>query len=128
MSGVQPPAENSEYPEQKHAGAVGFGPEYGKGASTGDKFAGMKEEVKGKILHKPDLVEHGRELRSGVVKKKQMEDDDSNPFQSAQDSQDEDQKTDAHQEVRAATTAPAGTQEGQRQAQGQNTDNVAVIE
>ena len=42
MSGVQSPAQspaqesgsepNGGYPEQRHAGAVGYGPEYGKGA------------------------------------------------------------------------------------------------
>ena len=104
MSGVQSPAQspaqqsgsepNGGYPEQRHAGAVGYGPEYGKGAvnyhctkymhamltvmhgqSTGDKLTGMKEEVKGKIFHKPELVEHGHELRTGALKQKQMQED-----------------------------------------------------
>lgn len=35
----------------------------------------MKEEVKGKLFRKPDLVEHGREMRTGELKKKQQEDD-----------------------------------------------------
>ncbi|KAI0718954.1 hypothetical protein C8T65DRAFT_637544 [Cerioporus squamosus] len=114
------PESNDGYPEQKHAGAVGYGPEYGKGAGTGDKITGMKEEVKGKLFHKPDLVQHGQEMRTGALKKRQME-EDSNPFQSAKEqSGDQQKKADAHQEVQAATTAPEGTQNAERQAQGQN--------
>ncbi|KAI0635200.1 hypothetical protein C8Q77DRAFT_1156521 [Trametes polyzona] len=78
------PSNNGGYPEQKHAGAVGYGPEYGKGATTGDKLTGLKDEVKGKVFRKPDLVEHGRELRTGEYKKKQQE-DDMNPFGTAKD-------------------------------------------
>lgn len=39
----------------------------------------MKEEVKGKLFRKPDLVEHGREMRTGELKKKQQEDDVRTP-------------------------------------------------
>ncbi|KAI0646320.1 hypothetical protein C8Q79DRAFT_661102 [Trametes meyenii] len=77
-----PQGDQNAYPEQRHAGAVGYGPEYGKGVSTGDKLTGYKEEVKGKILRKPDLVEHGRELRTGELKKKQQE-EDFDPFGTA---------------------------------------------
>ena len=31
-SGAGAGGNNDDYPEQKHAGAVGYGPEYGKGA------------------------------------------------------------------------------------------------
>ncbi|KAI8970914.1 hypothetical protein BD414DRAFT_501589 [Trametes punicea] len=72
-----------EYPEQRHAGAVGYGPEYGKGASTGDKLMGLKDEMKGKVLRKPDLVEHGREMRTGELKKKQQEEQNFDPFNTA---------------------------------------------
>ncbi|OJT07036.1 hypothetical protein TRAPUB_2067 [Trametes pubescens] len=78
------PGDESGYPEQRHAGAVGYGPEYMKGATTGDKLAGIKEEVKGKLFRKPDLVEHGREMRTGELKKKQQE-DDANPFANAKE-------------------------------------------
>ena len=93
-SGASPsPTDNhSEYPPQRHAGAVGYGPEYGKGAvclsvffgptstneyqqSTGDKLEGLKEELKGKIMHEPDLVQHGHDLRTGELKRKAFEDD-----------------------------------------------------
>ncbi|RDX51897.1 hypothetical protein OH76DRAFT_1400796 [Lentinus brumalis] len=130
MSGAQSPVSpapqqsqtepNDGYPEQKHAGAVGYGPEYGKGASTGDKITGYKEELKGKLFHKPELVQHGHEMRTGALKNNAME-EDNNPFQTAKESSgDSEKNADAHEEVQAATTAPAGTQKAERQAQGQN--------
>ncbi|KAH8103405.1 hypothetical protein BXZ70DRAFT_727875 [Cristinia sonorae] len=68
------------YPEQKHAGAVGLGPEYGKGASGGDKLTGWKEEIEGKILHNPAKAQHGKDMRTGELKKRQKEEDDKKPF------------------------------------------------
>jgi len=65
-----------------HTGAVGLGPNYHKGPTTGEKFTGMKEEIKGKVLRKPDVVEHGHQLRSGELKR-QEEENDTNPFQAA---------------------------------------------
>ncbi|KAJ3486633.1 hypothetical protein NLI96_g4108 [Meripilus lineatus] len=56
-----------DYPEQRHAGAVGLGPEYGKGASTGDQLQGWKEEIVGKITHNDDKVQHGHDLRTGEI-------------------------------------------------------------
>ncbi|CDO70104.1 hypothetical protein BN946_scf184806.g31 [Trametes cinnabarina] len=137
------------YPEQKHAGAVGYGPEYNKGATTGDKIEGLKEEVKGKILRKPDVVEHGRELRTGELKKKQQE-NDSNPFDNAKDDKSEQSAggnaglnhppsgpdsseaskpnpADKGAREQAATTAPEGTEKGERQKSMGNTDKVAYI-
>ncbi|KAH7890438.1 hypothetical protein F5I97DRAFT_1782375, partial [Phlebopus sp. FC_14] len=63
----------SIYPPQRHAGAVGLGPEYGKGTGFGETLAGLQEQIKGKILRKPELVEHGRERRTGELKKKERE-------------------------------------------------------
>ncbi len=78
---------DNEYPPQLHAGAVGYGPDYGKGAvccfsidmlcvlikdctkGFEDKLQGLKEELKGKMLHKPELIQHGHELRTGEAKK-----------------------------------------------------------
>jgi len=70
------------YPEQRHAGAVGLGPEYGKGASGGDKIAGWKEEIVGKILRNPEKVQHRKEVRTGELKKREQEEEDEkeNPF------------------------------------------------
>ncbi|KAI0729200.1 hypothetical protein C8Q72DRAFT_778626 [Fomitopsis betulina] len=66
-------AENGSdgYPEQRHAGAVGLGPEFGRGVTTGDKIEGYKEELKGKILRKPDVVQHGHDLRTGELKRRE---------------------------------------------------------
>jgi hypothetical protein len=73
-----------EYPEQKHAGAVGLGPEYGKGLPVDEKLKGLKEEVEGKIIHNPELAEKGKERRTGELKKKKEREDDShNPFNTA---------------------------------------------
>ncbi|KAF8905086.1 hypothetical protein CPB84DRAFT_1960637 [Gymnopilus junonius] len=44
-----PPLES--YPEQKHAGKVGYGPNYHSGATLEDKIEGLKDELKGKITH-----------------------------------------------------------------------------
>lgn len=90
---TDPTAADNTYPPQRHAGAVGYGPEYGKGTvrrpsintlcvsligcmkGTSDKLQGLKEEFKGKLLHKPELVQHGRELRTGELKRKENEAD-----------------------------------------------------
>ncbi|EJF67162.1 hypothetical protein DICSQDRAFT_47591 [Dichomitus squalens LYAD-421 SS1] len=124
---TQSSTEDSAYPPQRHAGAVGYGPEYGKGAGTSDKLQGFQEEVKGKVLRKPDLVQHGHEMRTGQLKKKQLQDDfggDGGPFAKAGGKDDEEDATssDSKQEVQAATTAPEGTDKADRQQQGQNTD------
>ncbi|GBE84399.1 predicted protein [Sparassis crispa] len=76
-----PPAPDNGYPEQRHAGAVGYGPEYGKGAGPGDKFQGLFEEAKGKVLRKPDVAQHGRDLRTGMLKQREKEQDNAeDPF------------------------------------------------
>ena len=84
---------DADYPPQLHAGAVGLGPEFGKGAvrtnpslrapqilvdklspvqTIGEKIDGMKEEIKGKVKHDPELVQHGRDQRTGELKRKEM--------------------------------------------------------
>ncbi|OJA16438.1 hypothetical protein AZE42_03804 [Rhizopogon vesiculosus] len=68
-------------PPQRHAGAVGLGPAYHQGPGFGDKLVGLEEEIKGKIMKKPELVEQGRERRTGALKQKELEQDDKNdPF------------------------------------------------
>ena len=42
---------------------------------TGDKLKGYEEELKGKILRKPDIAQHGHDLRTGELKRKQLEAD-----------------------------------------------------
>lgn len=40
--------------------------------SMQEKIGGWKQEIEGKVKHDPKLVEHGRDLRTGEVKRKEM--------------------------------------------------------
>ncbi|KAG0697471.1 hypothetical protein DFH29DRAFT_946396 [Suillus ampliporus] len=83
QSASEPSSTNdSQLPPQRHAGAVGLGPAYNQGVGLGDKISGLQEEIKGKITKNPELVEHGREKRSGALKKKEQKEQDvkENPF------------------------------------------------
>jgi len=155
------------YPPQIHAGAVGLGPDYGaqQRATAGDKIQGYKEEIAGKITRNHDKVQHGKEMRTGELKKKQHEhDDQANPFGNAADG-DKDKKpeeptggpnttnegredvqgnaaqnsvtgkrgpqthpTEAGAQAQAATTAPEGTEQAEKQARGGNVDNDRQID
>ena len=42
-----------------------------------EKIDGLKEEIKGKIKHDPELVAHGKEKRTGEMKRKEMKEVDS---------------------------------------------------
>ncbi|KAM6494968.1 hypothetical protein JOM56_009591 [Amanita muscaria] len=66
-----PPPNETDYPEQKHAGRVGLGPNYSTDADVSDKLKGLYEEAKGKLLHEPELVERGHARRIGEVKEKE---------------------------------------------------------
>ncbi|KAI0343826.1 hypothetical protein BDW22DRAFT_1328852 [Trametopsis cervina] len=75
------------YPPQKHAGAIGLGPEYGKmrEATTGDKVVGIKDEIVGKITRNQDKAQHGHEQRTGELKRKKFEEDNNaDPFATAE--------------------------------------------
>ncbi|KAG2035385.1 hypothetical protein BDR03DRAFT_1001061 [Suillus americanus] len=73
--------KDSQLPLQRHAGAVGLGPAYKQGAGFGEKLGGLQEEIKGKITKNPELVEHGRDRRTGILKKKEQEQqDEDDPF------------------------------------------------
>ncbi|KAH7867945.1 uncharacterized protein C8R40DRAFT_1030619, partial [Lentinula edodes] len=63
------------YPTQHHAGAVGYGPNYRQGPSLTDKLSGLKEELKGKVTKNPGLVEHGKEMKTGEVKRREQQED-----------------------------------------------------
>jgi hypothetical protein len=86
------PSNNDDYPEQRHAGALGYGPNYHRrtvsnkhkvlsfgrhshrcvnNQSAGEKFQGIKEQLKGKIMGKPDLVEHGRLRRTDKLREQE---------------------------------------------------------
>ncbi|OBZ78120.1 hypothetical protein A0H81_01888 [Grifola frondosa] len=102
------PQNTYEYPPQRHAGAVGYGPEYGKGASTGDKLSGLQEEMVGKLLHNPEKVQHGRDLRTGELKRREKE-DDANPFGKSSGGDDTDKDRNTDQEVKGDTDQPKGS-------------------
>ena len=140
----------TEYPPQRHAGQVSIGPYYNVGPvsrsassqtpvnrvqSMEDRIAGLKAEVLGKIEHKPELVNQGRELRSGEAKRKKMHGDvraymlTNLPLLIAL-LQDEPvgiaQKAEAKKE-QAATVAPQGTAAAETQRKGQAVDDVKNI-
>jgi len=78
-------AEKLGLPEQKHAGKVGYGPEFANKdrATMGDKFTGLKEEIMGKVKKNPELVQKGHERRAGELKKKEREEKETDPFANA---------------------------------------------
>ncbi|KAK0186524.1 hypothetical protein F5146DRAFT_880523, partial [Armillaria mellea] len=67
--------EHDEYPEQKHAGKVGYGPQYHSGPTLTDKVSGLKEVVKGKITGNQGLVQQGHERQTGELKRKEKQQD-----------------------------------------------------
>ncbi|KAJ7319030.1 hypothetical protein DFH08DRAFT_891352 [Mycena albidolilacea] len=72
---------DSQYPEQKHAGAVGYGPNYNQGAGFVEKITGLKETVKGKVTHNPELAAKGHDRMTGELKHKELEEDaKADPF------------------------------------------------
>ena len=38
-----------------------------------DRLGGIKEEIAGKITHNQDKVQHGKEMRTGELKRKKLE-------------------------------------------------------
>ncbi|TFK37099.1 hypothetical protein BDQ12DRAFT_713724 [Crucibulum laeve] len=60
------------YPVQRHAGKVGYGPNYNISASISDRVTGIVEEVRGKITKNPELVRHGHAVFTGEEKRKHM--------------------------------------------------------
>ncbi|KAJ7768273.1 hypothetical protein B0H16DRAFT_1519218 [Mycena metata] len=81
---------DSQYPEQKHAGAVGFGPNYHQTPGFLDKVTGLKEEMKGKVTRNPDLAAKGHDRMTGELKKKELEADAAeDPFANPEEKQKE---------------------------------------
>ncbi|TFY77009.1 hypothetical protein EWM64_g7004 [Hericium alpestre] len=125
---------------RRGTGAVGYGPEYARGAGFEDKIGGLSEELRGKVMRKPELVEHGRERRTGELKRKEKAQADA-----VDPPNDEDQKLDQDEvkpaqsqsaepelrrdeSARAATTAPAGTQKDERQVREGNSDTARIVD
>lgn len=44
--------------------------------TAGDKIQGLKEQIAGKLTHNPEKAEHGKQMRTGELKRKQKEQDD----------------------------------------------------
>ncbi|GAA5972637.1 hypothetical protein JCM8115_006455 [Rhodotorula mucilaginosa] len=55
------------YPEQAHAGKLGYGPSYAGNSGIADQLKGTEEKIKGKLFHKPELVQQGEERKAGVL-------------------------------------------------------------
>jgi len=71
------------YPEQKHAGKVGYGPNYAEmqgRVTLGERVDGLKQEFKGKVKRDPEMVKHGHDVMTGEAKRRAM-DLDANPIQ-----------------------------------------------
>ncbi|KAG5341466.1 hypothetical protein C0989_010223 [Termitomyces sp. Mn162] len=84
---VNPATCSTVYPPQRHAGKVGYGPQYHIGPTIGEKVKGYEEELKGHLTHNHALVEHGRMMVSGELKRKEREHDmnSDTPFQKTED-------------------------------------------
>ncbi|KAJ7182733.1 hypothetical protein C8R43DRAFT_967931 [Mycena crocata] len=91
---------DSNYPEQKHAGKVGYGPNYNQGAGIAEKITGLKEELKGKVTKNPELVAKGHDRVTGELKHKELEADAAaDPFANP-----DEKKTQAEAETRTGST------------------------
>jgi len=69
-----------DYPEQKHAGKVGYGPNYAEEhghVPMTERFEGLKEEIMGKIKRDPKLAQEGHDKVTGEAKRKQPEENHS---------------------------------------------------
>ncbi|KAH9475894.1 hypothetical protein JR316_0011455 [Psilocybe cubensis] len=75
-SGTSPSGPDSEsssvYPVQRHAGKVGYGPNFASGAGLVDRLTGLATEIKGKATHNPAMVHHGHEIFTGEAKRKKI--------------------------------------------------------
>jgi len=71
-SGGEPASiDGEEYPPQLHTGKVGYGPNYHQGPTTSDKFTGFKEEIVGGVKRDQELKQHGHDLRTGEIKRRE---------------------------------------------------------
>ncbi|TFK37376.1 hypothetical protein BDQ12DRAFT_750814 [Crucibulum laeve] len=137
-------APEGGYPEQKHAGKVGYGPNYRAGAGFNDKVSGMMEEMKGKATHNPERVQHGHDVYSGAQKRKELlGEGEESPFQKVDEEKPKDEQAadskaqatpagGAHTsgvgaKEQAATIAPQGTHSGEMQRKGEAVDRVKHI-
>jgi hypothetical protein len=131
-----PSQQQQDYPEQKHAGAVGYGPNFHQGPTVGDKITGLKEEFKGTVTHNKDLHQHGKDLKTGELKRKQQEEDNPSAAFSTPDEKKETESTSktssaervdsapsGNEAARAATVDAEGTRAAERQKHGGNVED-----
>jgi len=111
-----PSGMDDEYPEQKHAGRVGLGPEYGKknkethGITA--KIAGYKEEIKGTITRNSDLVQKGRDRRTGeLAQKEEAAKDNDDPFKKEDQAKQQDDSSSQPQPTTDNPTGPGNIQQ-----------------
>ncbi|KAG6890042.1 hypothetical protein C0995_012499 [Termitomyces sp. Mi166 len=69
------PVTGVVYPPQRHAGKVGYGPQYHIGPTIAERIQGYEEELRGHLTHNHALVEHGRMMVSGELKRMEREHD-----------------------------------------------------
>ncbi|KAF8310258.1 hypothetical protein DL93DRAFT_1659673 [Clavulina sp. PMI_390] len=94
-SGGEPAdVQDGDLPPQLHAGKVGYGPNYRMGPSTTDKMAGYKEELMGSIKKDQSLKQHGHDLRTGELKRREeAEDQGGDAFGAPEDKPQQSQTT-----------------------------------
>ncbi|EGN94418.1 hypothetical protein SERLA73DRAFT_188304 [Serpula lacrymans var. lacrymans S7.3] len=140
-TGAAPNQAYEGYPEQRHAGALGIGPNYGDQVRVGEKITGLKEEAKGKLTNNSDLVERGRKRRTGELKSQEKEAKDEDPFTTPEEKEEQRQATQGSTESgghssslkekgekeQAATISPEGTEQAQHQREGGNTENMKYM-
>ncbi|KAI0266381.1 hypothetical protein BC834DRAFT_125913 [Gloeopeniophorella convolvens] len=104
------------YPPQRHAGVVGYGPNYNRGATMGDKLTGVKEEIRGHVTRNPEVAARGHDRRTGELKRREHEQEDTRissetPEEKVQPATQTRSTTDPIDDegARAATVAPGGT-------------------
>ncbi|KAG8987981.1 hypothetical protein FRB90_003041 [Tulasnella sp. 427] len=116
-SAADKPAAHEDYPEQKHAGKVGYGPNFAEArgkVTMGEKIDGLKEEVKGKIKKDEHMIQEGHDKRTGELKRRQME-EENNPKAFAGAKPDESKNP---------GNAPADHQSAERQGSNVGKDNI----
>ena len=63
-----PGSNHSEaYPEQRHAGSVGLGPNIGTGPTTSDKIGGLKDQLIGTVTGNAEKKQEGKDRRTGEL-------------------------------------------------------------
>ncbi|KAE9392115.1 hypothetical protein BT96DRAFT_1000661 [Gymnopus androsaceus JB14] len=74
--------DENGYPEQRHSGAVGYGPNYNQGVGFSEKLGGLKEQVKGTLTKNHDLKEEEQDLNK------------NDPFKTADEGDKKEESTD----------------------------------